>query len=276
MADLPKLPLIVYNLKDRGRQFTGKERNFNLQRIASAINSQATQERVRLRNLIGYYGHKVRQLAGLEATESVVIGGKYNSVEPAIVTTYLKGHPDGRVEHQTEFLDNPEGWKAARAWSQKIGGFSSAIDEIKNEFWGFDYVLQPNYVGNSGFTLDDANGITYDSVAAEVRSEHERFYEAMLAKKDNLLSQALAALDSAEAEKEELYTLLTKKNKSDGIMLDGMGISPITISASKTQRILNDRDFFASQTKLPIPKHEDDRDPEAEAEYRRIQTRYGR
>ena len=274
--ELKQPPIITYNLKERGRKFTGKERNFNCANIARAINSQATQEKVRLRQLIGYYGHKVRQLSGLDPSESVIIAGKYNSVEPAIVTTFLEASPDGTIKHKTEFLDNDEGRKANRMWLNKNGGFSSAIDEIANEFYGFDFVLAANYQTNAGYTLDDANGITYDSVMAEVQHEHELFYEHLLAQKSHQLSDALIALDSVQAENEELFSLLTEKNNGVGIVLDGLGVSPLRISSSKTDRLIGDiNSFGGAKLSFQLTDEPDINKPE-DAEYRATLSRYSR
>ena len=122
-------PLIRYNLKDRGRQFRGVERNFDIPAIVAAINSPACQERVKTRGMLGYLGHWVRIRFGLEPPEGGIAQGKAQAVEPAIVTTYLKAYPNGDIEHQTEFLDTDPGRIASRMYDSKVGGFSSAIDE---------------------------------------------------------------------------------------------------------------------------------------------------
>ena len=83
-------PTIRYNLKDRGRQFRGQERNFNIKALCDSIMSGPTQERVKTRAMLGYFGHKPRILAGMEPMESLVINGKYNEIEPAIVSRWSK------------------------------------------------------------------------------------------------------------------------------------------------------------------------------------------
>jgi hypothetical protein len=62
--------IITYNLKDRGRQYRGKERNFNIRSIVSAINGPACQERVKNRDMLGYYGHWPRIKFGMNPAEA--------------------------------------------------------------------------------------------------------------------------------------------------------------------------------------------------------------
>jgi len=52
--------LIKYNLRERGRQFRGKDRNFNIRAIVDAINSPACQERVKNRDMLGFRRPSIR------------------------------------------------------------------------------------------------------------------------------------------------------------------------------------------------------------------------
>lgn len=58
-------PIIRYNLKERMRRFNGTVRNFNIPKLVENINSPAMQERVKLGDLHGYYGHYRVQNLGL-------------------------------------------------------------------------------------------------------------------------------------------------------------------------------------------------------------------
>ena len=156
--------IITYNLKDRGRQYRGKERNFNIRSIVSAINGPACQERVKNRDMLGYYGHWPRIKFGMVPQEGGMDSGRPSLVEPALVTTFLKAHDDGTIEHQAEFLDTDSGQVAAKLYAGRVGGFSSAIDQHRPEFFGFDYVLEPNYSTNRGYTLDDVRDMTLDDI----------------------------------------------------------------------------------------------------------------
>src|SRR5258708_18352055 len=164
-----KTEIIRYNLTERGRTYRGKERSFDIPRIVAAINSGACQEKVKHRDMLGYYGHWPRVKFGMNPAEGGVVDGKAVRVEPAIVTTYLKALDDGTVEHQEEFLDNDAGKLAYNLYKSKAGGFSSAIDEFRRsgpEFYGFDYVLEPNYSTNRGYDIALDSALTLDAVEA--------------------------------------------------------------------------------------------------------------
>lgn len=247
MAELPKIPLITYNLKDRGRQYRGTPRNFNIKALCDSINGPACQERVKTRAMLGYYGHKPRILAGLEPTESVVVNGKYNEIEPAIVTTYLEASLDGTIKHQTEFLDTAAGRKAAAMFSNRIGGFSSAIDENRPELFGFDYVLDPNFSGNRGFSLDSA-GITFDQVAEEARSEEEEFLRRLIETKNAEINQLKVALDSLSIENEDLSGMLLKARAT----LDSVDAQlPLVVALDSTRQLQNSIESFRREAVLP-------------------------
>jgi len=250
-------PLITYNLKDRGRKYRGKDRNFNIKALCDSINGNATQERVKSRAMLGYYGHLPRMLAGLDPVESLVSSGKYNEIEPAIVTTYLEAFPDGTVKHQTEFLDTLPGRKAARMYSQKIGGFSSAIDQSKHELYGFDFVLDPNYLTNRGFSLDSA-GMAFDSASGEeialdqvidtLKGEEEDCLLDIIEQRNAQIEQMAQALDSVAAENEEYLSLLSKSGVE---IVNKEPILPVSVSLDSARRIEHDKEFFSSKSALP-------------------------
>ena len=161
-------PVITFNLKDRGREHTGVKRNFDIPRIVAAINSPKCQERVRNREMLGYLGHWPRNHFGAIPALGVIAAGNSFPLEPALVTVMLRAYPDGTIEHKTEFLlTNEMGKIAARAFAGKIGGFSSVIDHNVPEFYGFDWVNDPNFSTNRGYglSMDSATG-SQVSVAA--------------------------------------------------------------------------------------------------------------
>lgn len=244
-------PLIRYNLKERGRKFTGKPRNFNIRAIADAINSPSCQEMVASRGMIGYYGHLPRVRYGMMPTEGGIEGGKYAPVEPAFVTTLLRADYDGNVEHRAEFLDTSAGTLAAKLWASKVGGFSSAIDEIKPAFCGLDYVTNPNFLGNSfrGVVLDDAfsgniGELSYDDIFAAEQDEHA---QGMIMLLDSMAGERSLFNDTVErlqAENEQLLSMLAKRGAPDPLTMDSAGVSPMVASKSAMERISRDRAFF--------------------------------
>ena len=156
---------IKFNVRERGRKHRGVDRNFDTAALASLVNGPEVQERVRKRDLHGYFGHGPRAAFGMTPPEFAVVQGKQVVLEPALITTMLNADGDGNIEHESEFLDNPPGRAAKRLFGNKVGGFSSAIScreyggrDVPLSFHGFDYVLEPNFSTNRGWALDSATG----------------------------------------------------------------------------------------------------------------------
>lgn len=251
-------PIIRYNLKDRGRSHTGQRRNFNIKAICDAINGPACQETVSARGMIGFYGHLPRVRYGMAPVEGGIEGGKYAPVEPAIVTTYLKADYDGNVEHRAEFLDTAAGRLAAKLWEEKVGGFSSAIDQARPEFFGFDYVAQPNYLNNSfrGVVLDDVScanphGLTYDDIYTAEQEERTQAVIALLDSARMERDRASEAIERLSAENEQLLSMLASKGIDAGAALDAVAIAPIAVSVSRFEQMQLDSAAFRGAAQLP-------------------------
>ncbi|MGL4448870.1 MAG: hypothetical protein ACRCYV_02080 [Aeromonas sp.] len=252
-------PVIVYNLKQRGRQFRGQERDFNIPGLVAAINGPATQERVKTRGMLGYLGHWPRIRFGMEPPEGGLFGGKAHAVEPAVVTVFLKAHANGDIEHQTEFLDNEAGNIASRMFANRVGGFSSAIDPVNCELYGFDWVNDPNYSTNRGYdlALDSAaeGGVGFIEVLMAEQAERLEAQELLL---NALELQAGMALDSAQRlarENDELLDLLAAHNARASkslanAVLDNAGFG---LMRDEQARQARDRQLFLDATHLPQP-----------------------
>ena len=241
-------PIIKYNLKDRGRKYRGVERNFNIRAIVDSINSPACQERVATRGMLGYFGHWPRLRFGLEPAEGGIAEGKAHAIEPAVVTTYLKAHEDGTIEHQTEFLDTATGQLAARMYANRVGGFSSAIDVNRPELYGFDWVNDPNYSTNRGYdlALDSVTSgeMTLDDVMAAEQADQ---IEAMNRIHEMLEANLRLAMDTAarlEEENTDLMDLLSKQRQGGGDLV-------VDTARDPSERLKRDRQFFLDSTSLP-------------------------
>lgn len=246
-------PVIRYNLKDRGRQHTGQHRNFNIKAICDAINGPACQEMVSSRGMLGFYGHLPRVRYGMAPVEGGIEGGKYAPVEPAIVTTYLKADYDGNVEHRAQFLDTAAGRLAAKLWEEKVGGFSSAIDQSRPAFYGFDYVAQPNYLNNSfrGIALDDAMGgnlgaLTYDDIYAAEQDEQAQAVIAILDSINTERAATSAVIERLQHENEQLLSMLAKKGIEPSAVLDAVMVMPVAVSIDHAERMRRDAATFRS------------------------------
>ena len=216
-----KTGIIRYNLKDRGYKAHGQPRNFNIPMLVDSINGAATQERVKGRGMLGFFGHWPRVKFGLWGAEGGMDGGKALPVEPAIVTTHLKAYPDGTVEHEAEFLTETNSGKvAANMFLSRVGGFSSVIDEVRGLLMGFDWVNDPNYRSNRGYALDFANGmaldsaavLTLDAVDTEIRDEQLHAMAMIMDASNSEREQANRIIGGLEAQVEDLLSLLAKQN----------------------------------------------------------------
>lgn len=187
-----KTNVITFNIKDRGRKYTGINRdNVNYEAWIALINSPATQEMIKTGCLLGYYGHQLRILYGLAVPETVIAGGKQVSIRPATRTIELSCDAEGNVSHRQEFLETPEGDIALNQYKSKIGGFSMANDYEKvggviypTMTFGFDYVLQPNYATNlgDGELLDSVNsGVIRESLEQSLLVMYDSIYSAQWA-----------------------------------------------------------------------------------------------
>lgn len=253
--------LIRYNLRERGRKFRGKERHFNIRAIAKGINSPETQERVKHRDMVGYYGHWPRVKFGLRPREGgITADGVVQAVEPAIVTTHLVAFDDGTIEHKTEFLQTAAGEIAARLFASKTGGFSSAIDESVSEFCGFDYVLEPNYSTNRGYDIA-FDGIGEAEIGDIAVLEYNSHLAGMLKLMDCMTQQqarTAEALEHAQLENVQLHSILL----TGGASLDSVEstyVRPIVVSRDAAERLQRDIDSFSTATLARIeeaPKEE--------------------
>lgn len=155
---------ITYSLANRGYQHNGEDRNdLDIQATINLIRSPKVQELVKKGAMLGYYGHQVRQLLGLNPPETAIIDGKEIRIEPAIKTTLLEVDDDGNVTHQQYFFENDAGEHAYRQYKAGIGGFSSAFYSpyhnglrVPEGFFGYDFVLRPNYDDNRGSGMFDS------------------------------------------------------------------------------------------------------------------------
>lgn len=237
--------IIKFNVGNRGRTHRGKDRNFDTRALAALVNGPETQERVRNRDMLGYYGHFQRMKFGLIPPEWAIVNGKSINIEPAIVTTYLHADPDGTIEHKTEFLDTAGGKIAKRLHESKTGGFSSAIHakergglDVPSLFAGFDYVLEPNYTTNRGYMFDSIAGEMADGEALFdfVMQDYQQNNAATMALYDSLQADHVLALDTVQRlmeEREELMSMIAT-GRGGELVLDSVGVRPVLRSKQAT------------------------------------------
>lgn len=190
--------IIKYNLNERGRHLIGQPRNFNIPAVCKLINGGKVQEEVAAGDMVGYLGHDVRIEYGINPPEVTLQGGALVPIEPAIRTVFIKAHEDGTIEHEAEFLDTPLGKKAQEWFQSKYGGFSSVFypnERNPTGFGGFDYVKNPNFQFNRGYTLDSAAS-EKDAISRLTSRQRAEYFsgklEEMQAVMDSIVSGSMA------------------------------------------------------------------------------------
>lgn len=219
--------VIQYSAADRGRKFRGQERNFDTAVLASIINGGEVQERVSHGDMLGYYGHWPRVEFGMNPAEGGIKQGRVVAVEPAIRVRSLSADASGLISHDTEFLDTPTGKAAERLYHSKAGGFSSAIDisrrgdkSVPTGFYGFDYVLEPNFTKNRGYALDGVSEFVFDGTCAynELVESTNRMFDSIQGQYDTMLE----AFERVKLENTELMSMLTSGKVKPEVVLDGL------------------------------------------------------
>lgn len=258
--------VIKFNVTERGRKHRGQDRNFDTVTMAQLINGAEVQEKVKHGDMVGYLGHWPRIKFGMNPCEGGIVDGKAVALEPAIRTVSIKAFPDGTIEHEAEFLDTAPGKMAARMHASKTGGFSSAIDtrriadkQMPTGFYGFDYVLEPNFTHNRGYAVA-LDGVFDEESVLDAISEQQQ----LVAVFDGMFDQVQVAYDNLKAsfdlisqENEDLIDQLARhgKTKADPA-LDGCLIN--VVHGRTKGHAFDDADKFLSAKleELEKPKEE--------------------
>jgi len=163
-----------FNIFHEGRTYTGQHRQYVLENAKRIACSPATQEKIKLREAFGYYGHGRRILArkmelGEVETVKLADGTKVVITNvPSNVTTQFSVDDDGTVNHTQDFLLTDSGKIAAALHASRVGGFSWACPgsdggsrgpSRMTGFSGFDYVMKPGFSANRGYILESADNI---------------------------------------------------------------------------------------------------------------------
>lgn len=223
---------ITFNIKERGRQFTGQSRsNVDYKKWIDLINSPATQEMISTGSMLGYYGHQIRMAWGLNPPETVLVNDKLLTISPALRTIEMRCDQDGNVTHRVEFLETPEGEHALRQYKAKIGGFSAAHDHktengvvVPTEVCGMDYVLQPNYATNigDGVLLDSiSGGLVKANLEQSVLEMYDNIFStnfAMQVADENLMRAIDAENKLLEIQAEKEKRLRLQKEKKENLL----------------------------------------------------------
>lgn len=255
---------ISYNLNDRGRLHSGKDRsNIDIPGMIRKINSAHTQEQVESGNFNGFYGHQIRQRYGMIPPESVEIDGKILLLEPAIRTVSIYAADDGTVTHRQEFYDNKSGNFALNQYAAKIGGFSTAMNYFidgnilrPNIFGGMDYVFSPNFVDNASIGLFDSaeGGEAISLINSMLEYEIVALYDSMSDSEQNA-DYLRAMSERAHKAENELKRLKAQQRrrieKSNQILIDEYDSSLCDNRLSFEEQVQQANQFLLMDVKEP-------------------------
>lgn len=179
-----------FNIFNEGRKYTGNHRKYVLENAQQIASSDATRERIKLREALGYYGHGRRILARkmqLQEVEPIKMPDGSTVIIsniPSNVTTSLVVESDGTVKHTQEILKTETGLIVEGLHNSKVGGFSwacpgsdggSSKTTKLSGFAGFDYVLNPGFALNRGYVLESSEdfdrSMVLESIAAIVSDD---------------------------------------------------------------------------------------------------------
>jgi hypothetical protein len=281
-----KTGTITFNVTERGRKFRGQERNFDTAVLAQLINSAEVQEKVSHGDMVGYLGHWPRIKFGMNPSEGGIVDGKAVALEPAIRTVRIKAYPDGTIEHEAEFLDTAPGKMAARMHASKTGGFSSAIDtrriadkQSPTGFYGFDYVLEPNYTHNRGYAMA-LDGVFDDESVFDAISEQQQLvavFDGMFDQVQQAYDSLKATLDTVLQENEGLIDRLAMLGGKKETTLDSASCLVNVVHGRVKGHALDDADSFLSDKleALEKPKDLSAKDPVMDAVGDLLDKRFG-
>jgi len=148
-----------FNIYKEGRA-GGNGRRYVLHAVKAMLESAQTQEGLKLGELYGYFGHGVRQATNKmkpSEFEVVMIEGKAVAIQnvPANFTVSIEADDSGNIAHTQEVMDTTSGLivqsmleSQAGGWSWACTGATSNGADYPRQFFGFDYVNQPNFIPN--------------------------------------------------------------------------------------------------------------------------------
>lgn len=207
-----------FSLFDTVRKYTDQnDRRYLTSAIRDVISSPKIQEHMKLRELLGFFGHEKRRLyaeqngKNLHVPENAVlmIDGKPMDVVniPTNVCVDISISDEGIVTHTEQILDNDLGRVVSGLYDAKVGGWSWATKgsdktiSALTDFAGFDYVYIENFIsldksdlmfessGNAqerlleklkSFDINHPNAISIVDYLIKSQQEHLIFESAMI------------------------------------------------------------------------------------------------
>ncbi|MGL5906735.1 MAG: hypothetical protein ACRCZA_08420 [Shewanella sp.] len=251
-----------FNLKNHGRS-DGNNRGYLIESVKKMLSSAHFKERLKLRELYGYFGHNRRQLSekmDLNEVEVVYRDGKPVVLEnvPAAITTDMSVNDDGIVTFTQDILKTPAGYAAkamrdagAGGWSWAVNGVRTLLGASAQTFHGFDYVKHPSYIDmDKQSMMLESVGVSDESMLMEKMLESAGFDCGQSAQIDHLWSKSnldsnevvydLMMLESIIDEKEAKLATMAKANRFRATaMLEAVNKSPLVLTEAQKNALIN-------------------------------------
>lgn len=252
-----------FNLFDHGRT-DGNGRGYLVNSVKKLIESPLYQERLKLGELYGYFGHNLRQMAGkmdLDEVSVIQYDGKPVVIEtvPSNRHVDLQVADDGIVTHTQEILDTPSG-RAVKAmrdagiggWSWAVMGVETAIGAVARSFHGFDFVKHPSYIDvDKQQAMFESVGVSSEGELLEAMFEQAGFDSGQSQKMLNILerrtpsileyqaiTQEVMMLESALSTTEsQLAKTLVQEEQRSQRMFEAIKAAPIFTSERQLQAL---------------------------------------
>ncbi len=276
-----------FNIFHEGRKYTGNHRKYVLENARQTCNSPAIQEKIKLREATGYYGHGRRILAGrmeLQEVELVKMPDGSSvliSNVPSNTTTSLSVDDQGTVVHTQDILETNTGKIVSNLNKSRIGGFSWACPgndgadkgvSTLSGFAGMDYVLNPGFAVNRGYVLESVDGLDQtatrdmilESIVAAGLQDDDNQAEALLQGwmsdahfMAGQMQQQLGNAESLLAEAGLFETAITNKlagKEKDITDLEGSLQAALLATKTKEARYVQLVNFITESVPFVIPE----------------------
>lgn len=266
----------TFNIFNDGRQHTNPApQSYILKSVQSVAADLKTVERIKLREAVGYFSHRARELSKkLMPSEKEIIeqDGKtvVMDVLPAINCIHFSCDDQGNVTHTEEFLDNDEGRKAYDLYKSGIGGFSWALggsngtgkgfSSVAKRFAGFDYVYNPNFIPTArqdailASVQEDVNELIMASVQEgqelpERIVEQGKMFLADVSEESFVSDLMLASvMEENESLTEENQKLAAQENERQTLLASVLEKSPFFVTDEQKQAFINPTTEGAAET----------------------------
>ena len=225
---------LSFNPFEHGHKL-GSARNYNVNRYKDMVTNKVTQTHIKNGYAIGTISHDYRDKNTGMLLNTDENGDPVIPICKTLKMEWDEGN-DNPVIHRQRVLNNKLGKEVQTLIKNGVGGFSSAHNLNKGTFFGFDYVIYPNFTTNR-VIVDNAckNGMcAFDEITTikdELREQIETYLDSIGFSGGNNVLDALVNIE-----------LNTKQVKND-IKL----ANQIKILKSKAMQFDNAYDVFKSE-----------------------------